>query len=33
MFEVRQTPEFRDWLKGLKNVRMGEIVAIRIARV
>jgi putative addiction module killer protein len=33
MVEVRQTTEFRNWLKGLKNIRAAEIIAIRIARV
>lgn len=33
MVEVRQTTEFRNWLKGLKNIRAAELIAIRIARV
>ena len=33
MFEVRRTDEFRDWLKGLKDIRAAARVEIRIARV
>jgi putative addiction module killer protein len=33
MIEVRQTTEFRDWLKGLKDKRAAEKIAIRIVRV
>ena len=33
MIEVRRTDEFRDWLKGLKDIRAAARVEIRIARV
>lgn len=33
MIEVRRTDEFRDWLKGLKDVRAAARVEIRIVRV
>lgn len=33
MIEVRRTDEFRDWLKGLKDIRAAARVKIRIARV
>ena len=31
--EVRRTDEFRDWLRGLKDIRAAARVEIRIARV
>ena len=33
MIEVRRTIEFRDWLKGLKDVRAKARIEIRISRV
>ena len=33
MIEVRRTDEFRDWLKGLRDIRAAARVEIRIARV
>ena len=33
MIQVRRTDEFRDWLKGLKDIRAAARVEIRIARV
>ncbi|CAN7370436.1 type II toxin-antitoxin system RelE/ParE family toxin [Aminobacter ciceronei] len=33
MIEVRQTPEFKEWLDGLKDQRAQERIAIRIVRL
>ncbi len=33
MLEIRQTPEFRDWLDGLKDSRATERIAQRIVRL
>lgn len=33
MFEVRQTPEFLDWLRSLRDGRAAERIAQRIVRV
>lgn len=30
---VEQTAEFRDWLKGLNDMRAAERIAIRVARI
>lgn len=33
MVEIRQTPEFRDWLLGLKDARAAERIAQRLVRL
>jgi len=33
VFEVRQTPVFKDWLDGLKDRRAAERIAMRIVRL
>ena len=33
MIEVRQTAEFRDWLKGLADIRAANRIAQRIVRI
>lgn len=33
MFEIRQTAEFRDWLRGLRDARAAERIAQRLVRL